>query len=89
MAAGIPVVASAVGANRDIVTHGENGFLAATSEDWVHHISTLASDRVLRRKFGLKGRELVEQKYSLDQFVDAYINLMREVVAGGGDPGSA
>ena len=83
MAAGIPVVASAIGANRDIVTHGENGFLAATAEDWVRDISTLAADPVLRRKFGIKGRELVEQKYSLNQFADRYIKLMREVVAGG------
>ena len=82
MAAGIPVVASAIGANRDIVTHGENGFLAATAEDWVRDISTLAADPVLRRKFGIKGRELVEQKYSLDQFANAYITLMRDIVAG-------
>ena len=79
MAAGIPSVASAVGANRDIVAHGENGFLARTSEDWVRCISTLAEDEVLRRKFALKGRELIEKKYSLDQFADNYIGLLREV----------
>lgn len=79
MAAGIPVVASAVGANRDIVTNGENGFLAETIEDWVRCISTLAEDAVLRRKFALKGRELVERKYSLDQFADEYIALLRDV----------
>jgi len=79
MAAGIPSVASAVGANRDIVTHGENGFLARTSEDWVRCISTLADDEVLRRKFALKGRDLIEKKYSLDQFADKYIELIREI----------
>jgi glycosyltransferase involved in cell wall biosynthesis len=79
MAAGIPVVASGIGANRDIITDGENGFLAKTTEDWIRDISTLAEDAVLRRKFALKGRELVEKKYSLDQFADSYIALMREV----------
>lgn len=79
MAAGIPSVASAVGANRDIITNGENGFLARTTDDWVRSISTLAEDPVLRTKFALKGRELVESKYSLDQFADSYIQLMREV----------
>ena len=79
MAAGIPVVASGIGANRDIITDGENGFLAKTTEDWIRDISTLAEDEVLRRKFALKGRELVEKKYSLDQFADSYIALMREV----------
>ena len=81
MAAGIPVVASAFGANRDIITNGENGFLAGSMDDWVRDISTLAADPVLRRKFGMRGRSLVEQKYSLDQFADAYISLIRELVA--------
>jgi glycosyltransferase involved in cell wall biosynthesis len=81
MAAGIPVVASAVGANNDIVTHGENGFLAKTIDDWVYCITALAEDAELRRNFGRRGRELVEQKYSLDQFAARYISLMREVAA--------
>jgi glycosyltransferase involved in cell wall biosynthesis len=81
MAAGIPVVASAVGANRDIITHGENGFLAETMDDWVRSISTLAADSVLRRKFASKGRELVERKYSLDGFAESYLKLMREVAS--------
>ncbi|HJT81236.1 MAG TPA: glycosyltransferase family 4 protein [Chthoniobacterales bacterium] len=79
MAAGIPSVASAVGANIDIVTHGENGFLARTNEDWVRMIATLADDAVLRKKFALKGRQLVENSYSLGQFSERYIRLMREV----------
>jgi glycosyltransferase involved in cell wall biosynthesis len=79
MAAGIPVVASAVGANNDIITHGENGFLAGTSDDWVRSIGTLAEEAVLRRKFAIRGRALVESKYSLDQFAKGYIKLMREV----------
>jgi glycosyltransferase involved in cell wall biosynthesis len=79
MAAGIPSVSSAVGANVDIVSHGENGFLAKTDEDWVRLIATLADDAVLRKKFALKGRQLVENKYSLNEFSDRYIKLMREV----------
>jgi glycosyltransferase involved in cell wall biosynthesis len=47
----------------------------------VRSISTLAEDPVLRTKFAMKGRELVESKYSLDQFAGSYIQLMREVAA--------
>ena len=79
MAAGVPVVASAVGANNDIITDGVNGFLAKTSDDWVRSISSLVQDPKLRRTFGLRGRELVEKKYSLDQFADGYIELMRQI----------
>ena len=67
MAAGIPSVSSAVGANVDIVTDGENGFLARKTEEWVRLIATLADDPVLRKKFALKGRQLVENRYSLDR----------------------
>jgi glycosyltransferase involved in cell wall biosynthesis len=79
MAAGIPVVASAVGANNDIITHGENGFLAKTTNDWIEHISALVQNPELRQSFGRRGRELVERKYSLDQFAAGYIDLIREV----------
>jgi glycosyltransferase involved in cell wall biosynthesis len=79
MAAGIPVVASAVGANCDIVNHGEDGFLARNSDEWVQFISTLFKDSHMRKTFAERGRELVEKKYSLDQFAAAYIELMRKV----------
>jgi glycosyltransferase involved in cell wall biosynthesis len=82
MAAGIPVIASAVGANKDIISHGENGFLARTLEDWVNNITRLADDSKLCQTFGRRGRELVEKRYSLDQFAAGYIDLMRQVVDG-------
>src|SRR5208283_4737563 len=34
MASGLPVVASPIGANREIVTHGHNGFLASSPTEW-------------------------------------------------------
>jgi len=81
MAAEIPVVASAVGANNDIVSHGENGLLAKTIDDWVRNLAMLIEKPELRQTFGRRGRQLVEQKYSLDHFATAYVKLMREVVA--------
>ena len=81
MAAEVPVVASAVGANNDIVTHGENGLLAKTADDWVQNLSMLLQNPDLRRTLTARGRRLVEQKYSLDQFAAGYTKLMGEVVA--------
>src|SRR6202045_43044 len=73
MAAGIPVVASAVGANVDIVADGKNGFLARTQDDWVRAIGRLIENPEQRRNFALRGRKLVEEKYSLDRFAEGYI----------------
>lgn len=65
MACGLPVVASPVGVNVDLVEHGTNGFLADSQEAWYTAMMSLANDPVLRREMGLAGRRLVEAAYSL------------------------
>src|SRR5437763_15948472 len=48
MAAGLPVVASPVGANSELVREGESGFLPETPEDWAAAVVRLAKDVELR-----------------------------------------
>ena len=66
MACGVPVVASPVGVNKEIIRDGENGFLAATDEEWLGKLAILAGDDELRRKLGKKGREMVQGRFSLN-----------------------
>lgn len=66
MAVGLPVVASPVGMNCDVVTPGVNGFLARTQAEWLDALRRLAEDPALRQKMGAAGRRLVEQHYSLE-----------------------
>jgi len=65
MACGLPVVASPVGVNRQIVEHGVNGFLAETQEDWALALKTLIADAGLRQRMGQAGRDKVEQQFCL------------------------
>lgn len=65
MACGLPVIASPVGVNRDIVQHGVNGFLAETDAEWRAALATLLGDPALRMKMGQAGRAIVEERYSL------------------------
>jgi glycosyltransferase involved in cell wall biosynthesis len=65
MACGVPVVASAVGVNREIIRDGENGFLASTTAEWTTKLERLLSDADLRRRFSIAGRRTIEQHYSL------------------------
>jgi glycosyltransferase involved in cell wall biosynthesis len=65
MAAGLPVVASPVGFNRELVQHGVNGFLADSPEEWERYLLQLLNDPDLRRRMGQQGRQLVEKEFSL------------------------
>lgn len=65
MACGLPVVASPVGVNADIIEPGVNGFLASTHQEWVAAFQTLVSDSLLRERMGQAGRAKVEQNYCL------------------------
>lgn len=78
MACTLPVVASPVGANRQIVTAGENGWLADTAQDWIQAITRLATDPELRHRMGALGRQRVEQCYSLQAQGERLISLLRE-----------
>jgi glycosyltransferase involved in cell wall biosynthesis len=66
MASGLPVVASPVGVNREIVSVGESGFLVSSAEEWYQALKALLSDRGMRNEFGSAGRFKVERCYCLE-----------------------
>ncbi|ADE84846.1 glycosyltransferase [Rhodobacter capsulatus] len=78
MACGLPVVASPVGVNRDLVSPGENGFLATTEAEWRAALDRLAADPGLRRRMGAAGRQKVEQGYSLQVWGPRLVEMIRE-----------
>ena len=80
MACGVPVVAAAVGANREIVQDGINGFLAANEDEWVEKLGRLIADPDLRRQFAEAGRRTVEEHYSLAVHAPSMEALIREAV---------
>lgn len=80
MAMGLPVICSAVGANREVIRHGENGLLAAKPEDWVACLEMLVGDPRLRERLGLMGRLTVEEKYSMKRCADLFAHVVRETV---------
>jgi glycosyltransferase involved in cell wall biosynthesis len=65
MACGVPVVAAAVGVNREIITHGVNSMLASTPQEWIDHLSELLTNPALRRSMAVAGRQTIEARYSL------------------------
>lgn len=65
LACGVPVVASPVGANRDVVISSQNGFFASKPEEWQTSITALLNDLALVRLMGLRGRAQVTERYSV------------------------
>ncbi len=84
MACGIPVVASPVGVNSEIVEHGVNGFLADTEQEWYECIKKLLKDRDLRTQMGLYGREKIIKDFSLNvwgpRVSDILLNVLEDPV---------
>ena len=80
MACGLPVVASPVGVNCEIVEHGVNGFLAETYDDWREAIATLIANPDLRVQMGQAGRAKVEQYYSLQVWGPKVANILKSAV---------
>lgn len=76
MAAGLPVVATAISGNRDIIREGENGFLVSpdAEKQLSERIVTLLAQADLRRAMGDNGRRAVEA-YSWRDIAMQYLTL--------------
>lgn len=59
--AGLPVVASPVGVNRDYVRDNVTGYLASDTEEWVDTMSRLVENAQLRKKMGQSARKSVKR----------------------------
>ncbi|WP_354686945.1 glycosyltransferase family 4 protein [Cupriavidus necator] len=78
MACGLPVVASPVGVNAQIVRNGHNGLLADSTETWQQSLARLLADAPLRAGMGRAGRAMVEQTYCVQQAGPRLGRLLRE-----------
>jgi glycosyltransferase involved in cell wall biosynthesis len=67
MAAGLPVVASPVGINTEIIDNGRNGYLCDSPEEWYEALKLLIQDENLRKQTGHSGYLDVLEKYSLEK----------------------
>jgi glycosyltransferase involved in cell wall biosynthesis len=84
MAAGLPVVATAVGGVREVVVDGQTGFLVPAQDpsSLVNALLQLANDPGLRTRMGQAGQRRVREHFSLEAMVrqteQLYIELLQE-----------
>ena len=84
----IPVVASPVGANREIVEDGRSGLFANRPSEWRDALITLLRDAGARVAMGHAGRVRVERDYSIAVAAPRLAEVIRGV-AGGTAPSAA
>jgi hypothetical protein len=83
MGVALPVIASPVGINTELVRHGETGFLAAGEAAWGEGLLALARDAGMRETMGLAGRAAVVTRYSLASYAARYEQILRSLVEDG------
>jgi glycosyltransferase involved in cell wall biosynthesis len=80
---GIPVVATHVGGNPEVVVEGQTGYLVPVKDNRIlaDRIITLLEDQDLRRSMGEAGRRRVERKFGMAGIASRYTEIYRELSA--------
>jgi glycosyltransferase involved in cell wall biosynthesis len=83
MAAGVPVVASDIPANRELIADGATGFLVPVGQraGFARGAQRLLNDPALAQRLGQAARDRVEREFAVAPMVRAYAALYRELVA--------
>jgi glycosyltransferase involved in cell wall biosynthesis len=81
MAAGLPVVASPIGVNRELV-QPDNGFLAASESDW-HAALQALREPAARVARGRAGRARCARDFALERWTETLQEILARVAASG------
>ncbi len=82
MACGLPVVASCVGGIPEIVKNNINGFLVPprNKEKLTQKLEFLINDEKLRKKFGEKSLEAIDDEFNIDKKINKFIKLYTSLI---------
>ena len=78
MAAGVPTIAAAIGANFKIIEHGVSGYLVKTDDEWLACLENLIKNEQLRAQIGRYGVKVVEDQFSVRANKEVYLSVLRD-----------
>lgn len=83
MASGLPVLATAVGGNPELIQAGVTGTLVPRNdpESMARAMRAYAESKELCRSHGIEARRAVERKFGMDAMVDAYMTVYDKLLA--------
>lgn len=88
MSSGLPVIATAVGGNAELVEDSVTGWLVppAQPEALASRLVLMAEDTALRHRMGLAARAATEQRFALRVMVEAYSSMYDKLMSSHGVP---
>ena len=88
MSAGVPVVATDIPGNRDLVVPGETGYLVPVGDrgEFARWTKVLLEVAELAARYGDAGRDRMQREFSIERMVERHAELYENLVrvAGGG-----
>jgi glycosyltransferase involved in cell wall biosynthesis len=84
LACGVPAVASDIESNRELVVHGQSGFLVPTGDraNLARYAHKILEDATLAQRLGQAARQHMAEDFNMAAMVDRHAALYREL--GGG-----
>jgi len=82
MASSKPVIASNIIGPKDIITHGQDGFLFESGNvgELKQYLELCLGNTELRRNIGKAARKTVEGRYTFDRTLDQYMELCEQIL---------
>ncbi len=79
MACGLPIIASRIAGNEDLVRHGENGLMinSENEDELKDALQILITEKDLCQRMGAFSRKMVEQQFSWSHSGEQYLDLLR------------
>jgi len=88
MSMNIPVISTDVGATREVITHGVNGFLVHSQDNIVENVASLLIQLLTStetyQRISQNSRQALLEKFSLENMINQYIELFDSVRASVG-----
>lgn len=83
MAIGLPIIATAIGANLDTFKDNQNGFLVNVGDykTWVKQIILLKDNLHLREHLGLNARKTLEERFSTEVNKEYYLEILKSLTS--------
>jgi len=79
MACGVPVVASPVGMNQEVLEMGNIGFGPRTQDEWVDALSVLLADTDVAERMGNAGRSVIDASFSVEVLSFRLAEILRAI----------